>query len=583
MTSGNQEGGAGPALRPPTAQRLLVHNPALWTAAQLERVFVAHTGVLEEILAGVRSAPHDDAPQHMLVLGERGMGKTTLLQRVADRACQDPELEDDWLALVFAEEQYGIGELADLWLNTLDLLGAHAPGLEGRVEALTGQYRGAALEEAARLSLEAATEVLGRRLLLLVDNIDLVLARIDPDVEASMLREVLQTAPWLMVVGASSRPVAQTYRYDEPFYEQFTLLELGPLTPEEGVDFLVDLSQRLEAPQVNARVEASRPALEALLCLLDGSPRALGLLFEALAIGPEPSLPEALELVLDRLTPLYRERLDALALQSQRVLLRLAVSGRATARQLAVPLRMDRGAVSGQLHRLHGRDGLVDKVDVPGRAIGFEVREQLFGTWCVMRSGRAGRQTLRDLAAFCVDWFQLVPETHVEQLSPKETRALFEALEEDTRAERVVEVLRHVAEARDSELALQAAAMLSGRLQLTPDDPLLLLGAAEVGVAIKRFEPAADHLSRAAELLGPSDVRELAPTLLRICAQIGQTAEGLDATLEALEVLGCFEPLRHALAVAGGDDPDRLRRLPRTLARLTERVLDTLAWLAPPP
>lgn len=375
----------------------VLYNPALLRREELIRSFVVRHGELEELVDRVRSAPADQAPQHVLILGWRGMGKTTLLHRLGYAVEDDPELRASWLPVLFDEEQLNVGELADFWLNTLEMLSIAAGDrtIRARTDQLSSTLKGRRLEEAAYEALAETARLFDRRLLLLVDNVDLVLSRINPDRESSRLREILQHEPWLMLVGTSSNAIESTYDYGKAFYEMFRVLELAPLDERQTIAMLADLAVRYEASDVTRTIQEDPTKIKKLRLLMGGNPRTAGLLFGVLQEGPTGDFKTQLERLLDSSTSLYKERLENLPVQSQRVFVALAQRWEpATAVQIAADLRVDRGVVSGQLHRLVEK-GLVEKVKLSRRALGFQVKERFFNIWCLMRGGRRSRRRLR--------------------------------------------------------------------------------------------------------------------------------------------------------------------------------------------
>ncbi|WP_417914729.1 hypothetical protein [Candidatus Electronema sp. JM] len=77
-----------------------VYNPGLWSREELKAYFVARTELLDRIVADIKRQ-QADAPQHRLLLGLRGMGKSTLLRRIGIAVEEDAELGQLWLPLIF--------------------------------------------------------------------------------------------------------------------------------------------------------------------------------------------------------------------------------------------------------------------------------------------------------------------------------------------------------------------------------------------------------------------------------------------------------------------------------------------------
>ncbi|MCP4654605.1 MAG: tetratricopeptide repeat protein, partial [bacterium] len=343
---------------------------------------------------------------HLLV-AQRGMGKTMLLRRLHFAVEDDPELAAVWLPLAFPEEQYNVARLSDLWLNSIDALGdalerlgrgAEAERLDSELEALLD------IEEERRsretLALLIATAAgLERRLVLLIDNIDLIFERISE--QAWALREILSEEPAILLVGASARALESSYQYDQPFYDFFHIHELGGLSLGETADLLRQYAERWGNEEV-LRVVREEPArIRTLHTLTGGNPRTLALLYNILGRGLDGDVRSDLEALLDQCTPLYKARLEALAPQRQRVVHALAVHWHpASAAAVAGELRLDVKAVSSQLTRLV-REGVVEAVPFdPASKNGFQLAERFFNIWYLMRATRRARRRLIWLVEF---------------------------------------------------------------------------------------------------------------------------------------------------------------------------------------
>jgi hypothetical protein len=103
-------------------QGIVKYNPHLWGDDELRSIFVVRNRELAALLDRLRQTPAGAVPQHALVVGQRGMGKTTLLRRLALGVRDDAELSRQWIALSFPEEQFTVSTLAELWSNVLDAL-----------------------------------------------------------------------------------------------------------------------------------------------------------------------------------------------------------------------------------------------------------------------------------------------------------------------------------------------------------------------------------------------------------------------------------------------------------------------------
>ncbi len=437
---------------------VVLYNPAFLKPEELKALFLVRHADLAELEKLLQDAGR--SPQHALILGDRGFGKSTLLNRLAHRVGESVDLERDWFPICFDEEQYNVGQLSDLWVNALEravetskdpwLLAAFAKFQSEIWAQLTKEAdRESAREAAARSLLHDLSVRLNRRLVLLVDNFDLVLERLDPKTDGRSLRALLQKADWFLLVGASSRPIKATVDHASPFYELFQILELAPLNHDETRALLKGLGRLFGKEAAIATLLTSRQALfRAVLALLAGNLRTLTIFFTVLIEYPEAELGFLLERVFDRHSGFYKDLIEELPPQGQRVVDALARQwDPASADSIADELRLERGAASSQLHRLVEK-GLAQKSEYAAEQgaqqsargrLTFELRDRFFNLWFLIRSGRQQRLRLRDLI-----WFVEVL-SHVEvQLDP--TESLLETL-------KVSQLLSHTELARQRALA----------------------------------------------------------------------------------------------------------------------------------
>lgn len=414
----------------------LKYNPHLWGPDELRAIFVVRGADLEHVLQALHSTVAEDVPQHLLITGHRGMGKSTLLQRLALAIADDPQLSRQWLALTFPEEQYTIHTLAEFWRNVLDALadaleraGADQTDLADLDQQIgrLGQLPLPQREEAALILLQRWIADHGRGLVLLVDSSDQLLNSLaqaeSKNTPASgtalwRLRKTLSHQAGLFWIGASYQALESQHQYQDAFHDFFQLHELLPLKTVEMRTALLALARRFGAGRglqgaaaeaEMARILDSRPErLEALRLLSGGNPRTTVTLYELFAAGGDDSVQADLKRLLDIMTPLYKARMESLAEQPRKLLAHLMENWHPMAGQdLAQQAGIAKTTVSGQLSRLES-EGLVEKARLAGRGkrSGFQVSERLFNIWYLMRYGsRRIRQRLAWLVQFMRLWF----------------------------------------------------------------------------------------------------------------------------------------------------------------------------------
>jgi len=100
----------------------LKYNPGIHGDEELIESFVVRHQALDLVLETLRENT-GNSNQHLLIVGPRGSGKTTLVRRVAAEVRRDPTLDALWYPLVFAEESYMVSSPGEFWLEALFHLG----------------------------------------------------------------------------------------------------------------------------------------------------------------------------------------------------------------------------------------------------------------------------------------------------------------------------------------------------------------------------------------------------------------------------------------------------------------------------
>ena len=415
---------------------LLRYNPHMWNDRELEAIFVVRTAELERLTHRLLQAKPQEVQQHLLITGQRGMGKTTLLRRLALEVKRRPELSSRWLPVTFPEEQYIVSNLYEFWLNVLDLLLDRLESLDADPQELLTIEREAgalgALPPEARE--EAALEILKnymlkheQGLLLLVDGTDQLfdsLAKSDPGPDKNAnattlwrLRKSLSHIPGFFWVGSGFQALESYHQYNGAFLDFFSLIELRSLGLEDMRLVLLTLAETFGlGPDLRGRearermrfdLDRSPERLKALRTLTGGNPRTSIMLYDLFAAGSEADLRNDLNTLLDTMTPLYQSRMDNLSQQPRKIFAHLMAAWTPqTAAELGQAAGLAVNAVSAQLNRLENW-GLVEKVATSDKKrILFQASERLFNIWYLMRlAPRRLRQPFIWLIQFMRTWF----------------------------------------------------------------------------------------------------------------------------------------------------------------------------------
>ncbi|HRD67088.1 MAG TPA: tetratricopeptide repeat protein [Candidatus Competibacter sp.] len=389
---------------------LAVYNPAILDDSDFLAGFVARRDLADSLLARLGEITPRGQAKHYLILGQRGMGKTSLLRRLALGVREDAALAAVLLPLTFREEQYNVHNLHTFWLNCLDALGDYFEKT-GQTDKADEIDRDTAMLMRGDTDVEgaAALDVFkrwakreGRRPLLLLDNIDFILDGLGA--QHWSLRRVMQEAGGIVVVGASAAYLEATADPKGAFYDFFQVTVLEKLGQDELFACLRRLAQErgAEGRKVLNVLNHDPGRIRALHDLTGGNPRTLVLLYLLLELDAEGDVFSDLERLLDQVTVLYKARVEDLAPQARVVLDAVALAWNpVTAADVAAATALETSAVSTQLDRLQ-KNGVVEKVSLSSTArAGFQLGERFFNIWYLMRHGPRRQKTrLRWLTSF---------------------------------------------------------------------------------------------------------------------------------------------------------------------------------------
>lgn len=410
----------------PTAPLISLHQLSLYNTGRMspEQViaaFAARRQQLDRIVADIAAEKVKSRAQHHLVVGQRGMGKTMLLARIAAELRSDSKLAARFIPLVFVEEQYAVDRLSKFWLNCLDSLAdareaagdmAGVSEIDTTVARLTAAgMRSPKDDQPLADEIYAAFATLaragGQRPVLLVDNLQLVFERLEPGQQHS-LRELLMRPGSPILVGASPSPPSPTTDYGAAFYDQFKVHYLRPLDESEMRALLMHLADVAERDDVRQRVLQHPGRLTVLRQLTGGNPRTTLTLFFLYAEDFAPSVFGDLESLLDRVTPLYKARFEELTSQQQ--VIASAIGNHwdpVTAPILASATGLPTSTISAQLDRLE-KTGFVERTELFGDVrTGYQLAERFFNIWFLMRSAsRRQRREVEFLTRFLENFYE---------------------------------------------------------------------------------------------------------------------------------------------------------------------------------
>ena len=397
---------------------LTYFNPLLQSESDFLDGFVARRRPLSFLLAQLRLSENDPTVRHHLIVAPRGFGKTSLLRRIAIAVRAEERLRERFIPLSFREEQHNVISLDILWQNCLQsLLDAREDegASEGELEEIdaawedSGPRQELPIEgqdgEPGRARFENFCERLGRRPLLLIDNLDTLLAGLKPPHQWD-LRKRLQVRGGPVMIAAASRLPASVNDREAAFYQFFRLQSLDRLKNDEVFACLRELAIRRgeSGEHVLALLDDNPGRIAALNTLAGGNPRTLNVLYGVLESHASADVLVQLSAMLDTFTGWYQARIEDMAPQARAVFDALALNwAPMTAAELGRTTGLDTPAVSSQLSRLE-KTGYVESISLSGTGKGrkgYELSERFFNIWYLMRNGpRRARQSVHFLSMF---------------------------------------------------------------------------------------------------------------------------------------------------------------------------------------
>ncbi len=365
-------------------KRVVKYNPAFLSEDELVASFVVRQIDLELIMRAIRENV-TQANQHVLVIGPRGSGKTMLVRRAMVEVRRTPELNERWYPIVFAEETYESNSLGEFWLQAIFHLCHQTDDDRWRrtYEELSEEKSDKSLQDRAMSQLMDFAGAQKKRLLLVVENLNMLLGDQFSGDDAWGLRHTLLNEPRIMLLATATSRFEEIDHSGKAMFELFKCHELRPLDAAEcGAVWTHINGQELPDKRI-------RP----IQILTGGNPRLVTIISQFGAGLSFKTLLDDLTQLVDDHTEYFKSHLDGLAATERKVYLALAeIWDPATARQVCQAARLDVSKTSSLLNRLVGR-GAVTVADDSGRTKWYQVAERLYNIYYLMRrhGGPSGR------------------------------------------------------------------------------------------------------------------------------------------------------------------------------------------------
>ena len=376
------------------------YNPGFLTDDELVASYCVRTTEFEMLIEVLRECTRPSNP-HQIVIGPRGSGKTSLLLRVAAEVHRDAALKSRCFPVVFSEESYEVATAGEFWLECLTNLAAQAPHREEApdLHRTVGELRAIRDDRAlADRCLGALLDFADRedkRLLLLVENLNMLFGDMADPEAGWRLRKILQTEPRIIMFASATSRFDEIDHPDRALYDLFRIRPLRPLDTKQCAVLWETVSGRRPAPET----------VRSLEILTGGSPRLISIMacFGA-GLSFRDLMAHLFDLIDDH-TEYFKGHLESLPAQERRVYLALAALWKpATTREIADHARLETSKCSAQLARL-GERGVVRVAGGSARRKQYYLTERLYNIYYLLRRRRGPDRLVEALIRFMQSYY----------------------------------------------------------------------------------------------------------------------------------------------------------------------------------
>ena len=398
------------------------YSPGNMEPSALAQLFVGRDKLLRDVLHRIAASATGEEKHFILLVGQRGVGKTHFVWLVYDRLMGDAKysLARTRLKIAFLnEEEWGVASFMDLIVRILRALETRHPDkdLSSQIENVYKQY-GKDPEAAMRAASDALNKFVGKDVLLLIcENLDELFKGLG-DEGQKRWRAFIQEHPFWTILATTPALFSSIQLQESPFYGFFNIRELKRIDFETAVELLrkkalldgkIDLVSFLQTPVGRARARGIHH-------LAGGHHRVYIVMSEFLTRESLDDLFQPFMDMVDELTPYYQDRIRQLAPQQRKIVEFLCRQEKpVTVKTVAERCLMSHQTAAKQLSEL-AAIGFVEK-NPAGRETYCELSEPLLRVCIEVKDNNT-------------EYFRLFVEFLRRWFSARELRVHYEAIEE---------------------------------------------------------------------------------------------------------------------------------------------------------
>jgi DNA-binding transcriptional ArsR family regulator len=378
-------------------------TPSTMSHELLELLFVQREELLRSVVDDLAESV-TGMKRYLMLVGERGMGKTHFVSLVYHRLKLLPEMQDKLLVAWLREEEYGVNSWLYLIVEILRALAEEGLETQGYIDRLAKM----GVEEAGYLANRLLAEAIGdKTLVIITENLDKLLAGLG-DREQWKFRAFLQEQNSCSILATTPKISLDTSSKDRPFFGFFSRIDLPRFSLDDGLAMLTKVTELSEDQELAdfLKTELGKSRVRAFHHLFGGNFLVYTLFSQLVTKNKLIDLLSTVIELLDKLTPYCRSRIDYLreSYDQQKILVYLLRGNRAVmVKEIAAQCFISsERAASNALRKLKD-NGYVSAIK-QGREVYYEVSDNIMRLCLDIGNSRLGY--LRAQVNFLMAWYE---------------------------------------------------------------------------------------------------------------------------------------------------------------------------------